>query len=415
MASGAEALGGIVGGLLGKNAASMDRSHAKEQAKAALQYWNELGKAPDTSLPIILKELEAAGMLTPELQEELSMQASEFENIKEDPALRETQLEALNKFKQSAETGMGADERAAQNQIRQSNNQNTSSKQAQILDEYKRRGISGGGNELIAQLSAAQAGADNASKEGDNLMSLIAQRMRQGTQDMANSAQQLAQQDYNKAANRATALDERNKYLNQNSVARQAANVTAQNAAQDRNLVNAQRIADTNKANANAELQRQQLAKSDNYNQNLAMTSGKAGQSNTLSNFFANQGNAKAQSQVAMGQGVGQVADAGAEMIMSDKKFKENVNYDNESEVESFLDNLKPVSYDYKDEVKGSPMASEKRQVGVMAQDLEKSEAGRNAVVNTDQGKLVDYKELQPKILAALGHINKRLNKMEGK
>jgi hypothetical protein len=98
----------------------------------------------------------------------------------------------------------------------------------------------------------------------------------------------------------------------------------------------------------------------------------------------------------------------------SDEDLKENIDYD-PKDVESFLNRLKPAAYDYKKEVKDSPLASKDRQLGVMAQDLEKSKLGKEAVMDTPKGKIVDYKDLEPKMLASLASLNQRLKKIEGK
>lgn len=98
----------------------------------------------------------------------------------------------------------------------------------------------------------------------------------------------------------------------------------------------------------------------------------------------------------------------------SDEDLKENIDY-SDKDVQAFMDRLKPASYDYKDEVKDSPLASKDRQIGIMAQDLEKSKLGKEAVKNTEMGKIVDYKDLEPKVLASLAALNKRLKKLEGK
>lgn len=97
----------------------------------------------------------------------------------------------------------------------------------------------------------------------------------------------------------------------------------------------------------------------------------------------------------------------------SDEDLKTDISYD-DKDVSSFLNRLKPASYNYKDEVKDSPLASKDRQIGVMAQDLEKSEMGKESVTDTSQGKIVDYKDLQPKMLASLAALNQRLKKLEG-
>ncbi len=100
--------------------------------------------------------------------------------------------------------------------------------------------------------------------------------------------------------------------------------------------------------------------------------------------------------------------------MYSDENMKENIDY-NPKDVQSFLDRLKPAAYDYKDEVKNDPKASKDRQLGVMAQDLEKSKLGKEAVSEGEAGKVVDYKDLEPKMLASLAALNQRLKKIEGK
>jgi len=50
-----------------------------------------------------------------------------------------------------------------------------------------------------------------------------------------------------------------------------------------------------------------------------------------------------------------------------------------------------------------------------MAQDLEKSKAGKQLVAQTPAGKIVDYSKAGPIFAAALADINRRLGKVEGK
>jgi len=76
----------------------------------------------------------------------------------------------------------------------------------------------------------------------------------------------------------------------------------------------------------------------------------------------------------------------------------------------AFLEALKPYSYRYRPGA-GPPG----RQVGVMAQDLEKSKAGKQLVAQTPAGKIVDYSKAGPIFAAALADINRRLGKVEGK
>jgi hypothetical protein len=417
-----ETLGSIVGGFLGNNAAASDRGNAKDFIKQSLKYYKDLGEAPDTSRALLLQQFEQAGILTPELEQELDLAQSEFENINLDPQTRDMQLEALNRFKQSAETGMGPEERAAYNQMLQGVRQDTRAKQDQILQDAQRRGQGGGGAELIAQLQAAQSGADQASAGADQLAALVAQRVRQGAQDMSQAAGDLRNQDYGIASDKARALDARNQFMYTNSTARQARNVAAKNQAQAANLMNAQDIANKNVGQANDELRRQQEAKTRQYDQNLQRVAGMSGQATNVSNFYGNSAAQKAQAQKDMAQGVGGMLDVGVEeagglgglaAMFSDERVKEDISYD-DREMEEFLNSLEPASYNYKPEVQNSPLASKERQIGVMAQDLEKSKMGNESVRDTSAGKIVNYDEMGPKMLAAIAYLNKKIKRFEG-
>jgi len=99
--------------------------------------------------------------------------------------------------------------------------------------------------------------------------------------------------------------------------------------------------------------------------------------------------------------------------VFSDENLKTEIEY-NSDDVQKFMDRLKPAAYDYKDEVKDSPLASKNRELGVMAQDLEKSELGKDSVEDTEMGKVVDYDNLQPKMLASIAALNRRLKEVEG-
>ena len=73
-----------------------------------------------------------------------------------------------------------------------------------------------------------------------------------------------------------------------------------------------------------------------------------------------------------------------------------------------FLNKLEAYDYDYK-----NPEDGEGRQTSVMAQDLEKSEIGKKAIIDTPEGKRVDYRKLLPEMLAANVMANKRINALE--
>jgi hypothetical protein len=79
---------------------------------------------------------------------------------------------------------------------------------------------------------------------------------------------------------------------------------------------------------------------------------------------------------------------------------------------ESMMDALKAKTYRYKDP--SEPGAAPGRQVGVMAQDLEKSQMGRDLVFEGPRGKkMVDFPSAGPAFAAGLANLNERQGRIE--
>jgi len=115
---------------------------------------------------------------------------------------------------------------------------------------------------------------------------------------------------------------------------------------------------------------------------------------------------AKNQQQNSM---LGTVAQVGALALMafSDEKVKKNIQTGRKA-VENFLDGLKAHKYEYK-----NPEHGEGEHVSVMAQELEKSEIGEKMVVDTPEGKMVDYGKGLPAMLAAQALLHEKIKKLE--
>lgn len=92
---------------------------------------------------------------------------------------------------------------------------------------------------------------------------------------------------------------------------------------------------------------------------------------------------------------------------LSDRRAKKKIRRA-EREAEALMETVKPYKWEYKD-----PANGEGEFVGIMAQDLERSKAGRRAVVDTPRGKMVDGARLATAIAATLPGIHKRLRKLE--
>lgn len=87
------------------------------------------------------------------------------------------------------------------------------------------------------------------------------------------------------------------------------------------------------------------------------------------------------------------------QLTSSDEKGKESKKeIKGSNELDDFFNQLKAYSFDYKNP--GAPGASPGRKVGVMAQDLLKSDIGRQSVKETPNGLMVDFNDYIPVSIA---------------
>lgn len=159
-------------------------------------------------------------------------------------------------------------------------------------------------------------------------------------------------------------------------------------------------------ANSNANLQQQQYQINDAAYQNFI---------NSLAGMDANQIQAQVAAMQAATQRQGllgpllSVGGQAAGMAMaSDERLKTEIS-SSAADIDAMLDALRPYKYRYKDEAKWGAGPRH----GIMAQDLEKSEAGRAAVIDTAEGKLVDVNRALSAALAGAARLNERLRTIE--
>jgi hypothetical protein len=92
---------------------------------------------------------------------------------------------------------------------------------------------------------------------------------------------------------------------------------------------------------------------------------------------------------------------------LSDIRLKTNIETLQEEEVlslgeiDELLRTLKPYSFEYKDQTFGRG-----RRFGIMAQDLEKTELGKQFVIETPVGKMVDFGNMMGLIVASQAYLH---------
>jgi len=296
----------VIGGFIGNMASADDRSRAQQAYQQALAEINAIGAPPDLSREILLQRFEQVGVLTPELEEAVNLEAPKVAAIKEAPELREAQMTALQLLGERAKTGFSAEDRAALAQIQLQQARDTEAKRQQILQSFQQRGLGGAGAELASQLQAASAGAAQAGEEG---LKLQAQAQRAALEAAMQSGQlgtQVRGQEFDIARTKAGAEDQAAMARFNEAVARQQRNVATRMGVQERNLGTRQRIAELNVAQANAELQRQRAAEGQEYEFAFRRAQARAAAQQGMGGVYQQQAGQTAGMWSGLGSGVGQ-------------------------------------------------------------------------------------------------------------
>lgn len=341
--------GPIVGGLVGNLMSQKDRSAQKKAMKQALAELQAVGYPPDLSKEIIYQQFQQVGILTPQLEEDLndSIPESEVSKISEDSSLREAQVKALADMQKRAKVGLSAEDRASLNQVRNEVQRDAEAKRQQVLNSMASRGMGGSGAELIAQLQSGQDAQNLASQQSDTLMGQAQSKALQALGQSADMATNVRGQDFSNAQTKASALDERNRFLAENSIARQQNNVSALNQAQLVNLQEQQRVADANAQLYNQEKLRQNQEKGSLYDRSLGYGQAKANAQLGQAGYYGQQAANTAQSFGQMGAGLGSAAgaigsadkDSNFGKMFSDEDLKTDITFD-DAEVQAFMDRI---------------------------------------------------------------------------
>jgi hypothetical protein len=300
--------GSIFGDLFSKG----DREKAQQIAQEAYAQLQAIGAPPEMYKDVLLQNYKQAGLYTPGLEDKIEQATSKVSQLQEDPRVRAAQADALSKMQQLGRTGLGAEDRAALNQVRAETQRDAQAKQQQILQAMQARGQSGSGAELAAALSSSQGSADRASEEGDRIAAQAAQKALQAISQSGTMAGQLRSQDFTAANTRASAEDEMNRFNTQQAIARQQYNVGAKNQAQQLNLAQSQRVSDLNVDQANKLKMAQEEAKRQQWLDQITGAQVKAGALLGQSGIYQNAANRTAGAY----QGIGNTAQAGFNAAM---------------------------------------------------------------------------------------------------
>jgi hypothetical protein len=179
-----------------------------EMAESNKLMRDNVAKLEAIGIPTI--EAQKIALQNPELVEPLvaeQMGASQMEDIQMDPRLQAAQRAALDEMTGLGQTGLGAEDKAAFNQMRRQAAGAAEAQQASTLQEMASRGMLDSGANLAAQLQAGQSQADRMSQEGDRLAASAAEARRAALGQQANMASQMSAADLGLKTGKASAAD----------------------------------------------------------------------------------------------------------------------------------------------------------------------------------------------------------------
>lgn len=221
--------------------------------------------------------------LNPELETAVTLGPSAMEGVSTDPALKQAQLKALQKLQGISDAGgMDAQFLADNARLETDVNTNLQAQQGAIMQNLATRGMSGGGNELVARQMAVQQAANRQAQAGMDLKAQAERRALEALMGSGQMAGQMQAQDFGQQSHVAQAKDAIDRFNVQNQQQVISNNANIKNNAQLFNANNAQ-----NTANQNTNLRnQQQLHNNDlaqrNFNNQITKANGVANQYNNI-------------------------------------------------------------------------------------------------------------------------------------
>lgn len=300
----------ILGGVIGNIRSGKDRRAAEEAQKKALAEIEAIGAGPDLAKQIMFRQFESAGVLTPEVEKAIELQAPKVSQIKEDIRFKDAQMRALQALQQRGMAGFTPEEQFQLRQQEQQAQRGAESKRQQILAEMRARGAGDSGAAILAQMQGADALAAQQSEAAGRAAATASERALQAITQAGTLGGQIRGQEFDIARTKAAAEDEMSRFNVQQQIARQQRNIERQTGAQQFNLQQQQAIMNANIQQQNAELLRQRQAQQQMYENQKALAGMRAGAYSAEAQQAQQRAAQTQQAWAQGGQAIGQIGGA---------------------------------------------------------------------------------------------------------
>jgi hypothetical protein len=373
---------------MSKNAGKSEMKQANALMRDNIARLEALGIPTVEAQKIALEAPELVGQLEAE-----ALGPSRFEEIAMDPRLQAAQMAALEGITGVTEAG-GLDAQSRLN-LEEGLGRIAGSEQAR-LQQLREDPTLGQGQKLALQAQAIQ-GAGQGGRDVALQTAAQAQQARMAALgQQSNMASGMQGQQLQLAGQKASAADAITQFNTQQRMGVQSQNLGARQA-----------IANQAAATINQQEMYNKGLLQQQFQNQMAKATGVSGAQTSMADNLQKQAAAAQQAQQAQTEAIIKAGATVGAAAASDINLKTNID---SLSSEDFLDKLKAYKYNYKDEKFGKG-----KQAGVMAQDLENTIVGKQAVIDTPEGKMVDYNKLGPTMLSSLVELNDRLKKLEGK
>jgi len=321
ISGGAQMGGNLAGGLLGYFLSKGDYEKAREEMAKIVKLYEDIGVPPIEAQQIVLDEYKSQGVLTPEMEQLVTLGPSEMQNISTDPRLKDAQMAALSELERMGEGGLRLSDQAAIEQVMGQQQAQNRGAQDAIVQSMKERGAYGSGNELATRLLAQQESANRAHSGGLQIASDAADRALSAMLQGGELAGNIRGQEFGEKSQVAQAQDAINAFNAQNKQGLYGRNTDRRNTAQEYNLGEAQRIADANTGLRNQQEMYNKNLYQQKFENDLARAGGLSSAYAGQADVYRGQGDRTSQMWGKIGQGVGQAGSAFADIYGNKKKW----------------------------------------------------------------------------------------------
>ena len=312
MVWGAVAIAGasVVSGYLANRQKARSDAEARAMFEGAMRELDQITPPGSEERKLVFEELKSQGIYEPELEQAVAVRDSELQGITTDPRFAQAQMDSLAKLGEYSEGGLTAEDRAALEQINSQAAAENKGMQDAVMQNMRSRGLGSSGMEAALRSQAAQSASDSARQQAMTVNAQAQRRALEALDSRANLAGSIRSQDFGEQVTKASAQDAVNRFREQNLQGVNTRNVNRSNEAQQQNLAEKQRIADSNTATRNYNQEYNMNAERQAYLDELAKQEIRTGNTSTLAGM-------KSQSAADEANMYGNIIQGGAKMASS--------------------------------------------------------------------------------------------------